>query len=690
MVKRQAITKKAEQMAAQTQNTLLDWYQNMMKSIWKKIGVKPDWVHGLDEVTSMFTVASYAIAIIFRMIMTVKSGKITGPAWGPMDSMLCRTDLSVNQAYSYFENGMQWTGSSNVSFLYNSKKPKIVFVIPQRVSPFNQEGYLSIIGAANQIMCQVESSLVENQHVFNFQTEVAFAFGETVEQIKAASSVFETENKLFINLLSQRGFSKLISVDNNYLSKLFCPKCQKSSFASEVERIVSFAKNYELFNQTQFNALEFTLQTFTNHKMSSLDLGVDKNRSETIYPEVIDASAYHFYTQFKDILIQADRFFSNKEITEVFMNYPNVFQSKDNSIVQSITVFGSNISLNASFFYVVAFLITLPLAINLNFMHRKERVKFIKSVTIGFNVRIITFIISTIIIYTVYTLFKQFDKFNSFNIFWYDSDSLFKACACSVVLVSWITMKMEPSFLSMQRNTACLLLIFYLSIAVKSQSSMYLLQVIMFSHLGYWVSDLAQRHGIFSRPWTLNACVIFAYFTFTIALTYANMHLITYNLASLKDQSVILYLLICCLVLSFTLSFFGQMLKLLKGKLVCSVGIIVTFLIYVNLSFANSVENQIIQNLKGNQKVSKLPSSEGFNKIRAFCVNQTCKVHLESGKVQQVEMKDNVIDFFRGNVVVKMGEKLMDSIVDGKTWQQMKVDIESKIFWRGSIEIYTQ
>lgn len=49
-------------------NTLLDVYQNFTRGMVAKVGINPEWIHGLDEITSVFMFAGYAVALIIRLI----------------------------------------------------------------------------------------------------------------------------------------------------------------------------------------------------------------------------------------------------------------------------------------------------------------------------------------------------------------------------------------------------------------------------------------------------------------------------------------------------------------------------------------------------------------------------------------------------------------------------------------------
>jgi len=130
-----------------------------MRTIWKKIGIKPEWVHGLDELTSCFMVAGYALTFVVFLMRPHAAGQIVGgaPAWGTIDEMICRSDLNVSAPYRYVENGLTFTGQSTVHFMFNkpNESPKVLFAIPQRLEPFDKEGYRALVGAINSLICEI-------------------------------------------------------------------------------------------------------------------------------------------------------------------------------------------------------------------------------------------------------------------------------------------------------------------------------------------------------------------------------------------------------------------------------------------------------------------------------------------------------------------------------------------------------
>ena len=135
----------------------------------------------------------------------------------------------------------------------------------------------------------------------------------------------------------------------------------------------------------------------------------------------------------------------------------------------------------------IAFVLTIPLAINLNLLHRKDRFKFVHSLVSGFNVRVLTGLLAFVVSYGIHFVFGR----NSQNLFEYDEDSLFKLVACSVILVSFVTFKFEQKDLWMQRNTGCLLLILYFTIIIQNQLSLLIAQLILISLIGLWVTEIA-------------------------------------------------------------------------------------------------------------------------------------------------------------------------------------------------------
>lgn len=140
----------------------------------------------------------------------------------------------------------------------------------------------------------------------------------------------------------------------------------------------------------------------------------------------------------------------------------------ENHVQQSITIAGIDISLNSSVFYLLAYLLTLPLAINLNVYHKRRRGYFLRSIPAAFNMRVLIFGCSVIVVLMVLHILKIFGgKYYLGNAFSVDTENLPKCCAMVVLVFCWVFGKIEDEELFMQRNTACLLLVFYASVFFK-------------------------------------------------------------------------------------------------------------------------------------------------------------------------------------------------------------------------------
>lgn len=95
--------KKAEQVL-DNPHTILDWYWSFTRGIWRKIGVNPEWVHGLDEITSLITVVGYAVSLIFMLSIRPQQGRLPvgAPKWDAnVSQMVCRVDRFISADYEY-------------------------------------------------------------------------------------------------------------------------------------------------------------------------------------------------------------------------------------------------------------------------------------------------------------------------------------------------------------------------------------------------------------------------------------------------------------------------------------------------------------------------------------------------------------------------------------------------------------
>lgn len=90
------------------QNTLLDWYQGLMRAIWLKIGINPRWVHGLDEILSLISFSAYFINALFKIMFSLSKGL------GNLPESMCSEPMLYNAYYQYDINGISFSGNSDV------------------------------------------------------------------------------------------------------------------------------------------------------------------------------------------------------------------------------------------------------------------------------------------------------------------------------------------------------------------------------------------------------------------------------------------------------------------------------------------------------------------------------------------------------------------------------------------------
>lgn len=134
--------------------------------------MNPEWVHGLDEITSLITVVGYAVSLIFMLSIRPQQGRLPvgAPKWDSnISQMVCRVDQSISADYVYTQNGLTFHGTSPVAFSFNMpanstnvSAPKVIVAVPRKLSPFNQEAYRSLVGAINTFLCDVQSDLVRS------------------------------------------------------------------------------------------------------------------------------------------------------------------------------------------------------------------------------------------------------------------------------------------------------------------------------------------------------------------------------------------------------------------------------------------------------------------------------------------------------------------------------------------------
>ena len=106
--------------------------------------------------------------------------------------------------------------------------------------------------------------------------------------------------------------------------------------------------------------------------------------------------------------------------------------------------------------------------------------------------RVLIFGCSVIVVLMVLHILKIFGgKYYMGNAFSVDTENLPKCCAMVVLVFCWVFGKIEDEELFMQRNTACLLLVFYASVFFKQQYSIFLGQLVIMSHFGYWICEMA-------------------------------------------------------------------------------------------------------------------------------------------------------------------------------------------------------
>ena len=181
-------------------------------------------------------------------------------------------------------------------------------------------------------------------------------------------------------------------------------------------------------------------------------------------------SAYNFYLQLCKIFHRVDKLFRTKKELPLLLNEAAIMPliKMENYVQQSITIAGINISLNSSVFYLLAYILTLPLAINLNVYHRRRREYFLKTIPAAFNMRVLISGCAVITVLCVLHILKVFGgKYYIGNAFSVDTENLPKCCAMAVLVFCWIFGKIEDEELFMQRNTACLLLVFYACVLLR-------------------------------------------------------------------------------------------------------------------------------------------------------------------------------------------------------------------------------
>lgn len=117
--------------------------------------------------------------------------------------------------------------------------------------------------------------------------------------------------------------------------------------------------------------------------------------------------------------------------------------------------------------------------------------------------------------------------------------------------------------------------------------------------------------------WTTNALYVLTFVGFAVGFTMANLNLSTYELSVLDQPLTVL--LVICVVFPFIIGVGGHFYKNCKGRIVVPVCAVLGAYFFAKVSFVNPVEQRIVDNVLGKDKVSFAPCNDGVSTMRFFC-----------------------------------------------------------------------